>query len=310
MSNTAVIFPGQGSQSVGMLGSLAEAYPVVRTTFDEASDALGSDLWKLAADGPAERLDQTEWTQPVMLAADVAVWRAYRGAGGAMPVAMAGHSLGEYAALVAAGSLDLADAVRAVHERGRLMQAAVPEGTGAMAAVLGLDDEKIAEVCEATAQGAVVVPANFNAPGQIVIAGEREAVQRAADACRRAGARRAMLLAVSVPAHSPLMQPAEAGLRKALESSQIRVADCAVLHNVGLAPRFEVADIVEALVLQLTHPVRWTGTIRELSKLGATRFLECGPGRVLSGLGRRIQREAEWLALEASETLAQAARTA
>jgi len=309
MSDFAVIFPGQGSQSVGMLGSLADDYPVVRATFDEASDALGSDLWKLAADGPAERLDQTEWTQPVMLAADLAVWRSYREAGGAMPKAMAGHSLGEYAALVAAGSLGLADAVRVVQKRGQLMQTAVPEGTGAMAAVLGLDDDQVAEACRATADGAVVVPANYNAPGQVVIAGEREAVERAVDACRDAGARRAMLLAVSVPAHSPLMQPAEKGLRSVLEQVEVRAPECPVLHNAGVAPRSDTEAIREALVLQLTHPVRWTGTIRELSNLGAIRFLECGPGRVLSGLGRRIERGAEWLALEASETLVQAARS-
>lgn len=310
MSNTAVIFPGQGSQSVGMLGSLAERYPIVRKTFDEASDALGNDLWSLAADGPAERLDQTEWTQPTLLAADIAVWRAYREAGGAMPGSMAGHSLGEYAALVAAGSLELADAVRIVRKRGQLMQAAVPEGTGAMAAVLGLNDETVAEVCEAGAEDSVVVPANYNAPGQVVIAGERDAVERAAEACRDAGARRAMLLSVSVPAHSPLMQPAQQGLRSALEAVEIRSPACPVLHNVGLAPRSDAAAVLEALVLQLTHPVRWTGTIRELSNHGATRFLECGPGRVLTGLGRRIEREAEWLALEASETLVQAARAA
>ncbi len=310
MNNTAIIFPGQGSQSMGMLAALADSRAIVRETFAEASDALGSDLWQLASEGPAERLDQTRWTQPAVLTADVAVWRAYREAGGALPGAMAGHSLGEYAALVAAGGMRLADAVAVVHERGRLMQNAVAEGVGAMAAILGLDDERVAEICRAEAGDAVVVPANYNAPGQVVIAGERPAVERAADACREAGARRAMLLAVSVPAHSPLMQPAEEGLRAALQGVEITAPECPVLHNVGIEARSDAASIREALVLQLTHPVPWTGTIRELGARGAARFLECGPGRVLCGLGRRIERDAEWLGLESPEVLDQAARPA
>lgn len=304
MTETAAIFPGQGSQSVGMLSELAAAFPIVRETFDEASDALGRDLWALVAEGPAEELDRTEWTQPAMLAGDVAVWRAWHGAGGAAPIALAGHSLGEYAALVAAGAMGFGDAVRVVGERGRLMQAA---GAGAMAAVLGLDDERVAGICASEAAGEVVVPANYNAPGQVVIAGQREAVDRVVAACRDAGAKRAMSLPVSVPAHSPLMAPAADGLRAALDRIAIRAPDCPVLHNVDLQARSEPSGIRDALVQQLTHPVPWTGTIRALAARGVGRFIECGPGRVLCGLGRRIERGAEWLALESAETLQQAA---
>lgn len=307
MTETAVIFPGQGSQSVGMLDALAASRESIGATFDEASEAIDRDLWKLVVEGPAEELDRTEWTQPAMLAADVAVWRAYRQAGGEAPVAMAGHSLGEYAALVASGCMAFGDAARVVHERGRLMQQAVPSGAGAMAAVLGLEDERVADICDGVANGAVVAPANYNAPGQVVIAGEREAVERAAEACRDAGARRAMLLPVSVPAHSTLMSPAMDGLREVLSGIDLRAPECPVLHNVDLEPRDDVASIREALVQQLTHPVPWTGTIRALESLGASRFLECGPGRVLCGLGRRIARDADWLALESPETLDQAA---
>ena len=299
MTDTAAIFPGQGSQSIGMLADLAASNELVRATFDEASRAIGRDLWALASDGPAEELNQTRWTQPAMLAADVAVWRVYTSRGAQMPVAMAGHSLGEYAALVAAESMALVDATAVVHERGRLMQEAVGEGEGAMAAILGLDDELVEQICADLGRSEkTVVAANYNSPGQLVIAGSRSGVESAVDKCKQAGAKRAMLLPVSVPAHSPLMAPAAEGLQRALEMIAIKPPACPVLHNFDLQPRETPESIRSALIEQLTHPVPWTGTIRELIARGATRFLECGPGRVLSGLGKRIDRDAAWLALE------------
>lgn len=301
--NAAAIFPGQGSQAVGMLADLAARHACVRATFDEASCALGDDLWLLVSQGPAERLDQTRWTQPAMLAADIAVWRAYRAAGGSMPCAMAGHSLGEYAALVAAGAIDFDDAVRVVHRRGELMQAAVAEGEGAMAAILGLDDAEVERICEAHA-GAFA--ANYNAPGQLVIAGTRAAVEAAVADCKTAGARRVLMLAVSVPAHSPLMAAAEVGLRAALDSIEIRPPEIDVLHNADLEAHRDAASIRTALVQQLTRPVPWTRTILALRQRGVQRFLECGPGRVLSGLGKRIDGDVEWLPLESPESMAAA----
>lgn len=299
MTETAAIFPGQGSQRIGMLADLAAESEPVKATFDEASGAIGRDLWTLVVEGPAEELNQTRWTQPAMLAADIAVWRVYRSRGGVMPKALAGHSLGEYAALVAAESLDLTDAVAVVHERGRLMQDAVAEGEGAMAAILGLDDEVVEQICaDRVCSNKTVVAANYNSPGQLVIAGSREGVESAVNECNKAGAKRAMLLPVSVPAHSPLMRPAAEGLARALRMIEIKPPVCAVLHNFDLQPRDEPEEIRRALIEQLTHPVPWTGTIRQLIVRGTTRFLECGPGRVLSGLGKRIDRQAEWLALE------------
>ncbi len=309
MTKTAAIFPGQGSQRVGMLAELAGDSDLVRATFDEASRAIGRDLWQLVAEGPAEELNQTRWTQPAMLAGDIAVWRVYRERGGEMPLAMAGHSLGEYAALVAAGAMTLVDAAAVVHERGRLMQSAVAEGEGAMAAILGLEDRQVEELCAASKPDRAVVAANYNSPGQLVIAGSRAGVEQVVGRCRQAGARRAMLLPVSVPAHSPLMAPAAAGLQQTLESVEIGPPARPVLHNVDLQPREDADSIRQALVDQLTHPVPWTGTIRELVARGATTFLECGPGRVLSGLGKRIQRDAEWLALESGPGIEQALET-
>jgi len=304
MTETAAIFPGQGAQRVGMLAELAGEHDLVRATFEEASRPIGRDLWQLVSEGPDEELNQTRWTQPAMLAGDVAVWRVYRERGGAMPLAMAGHSLGEYAALVAAGSMMLADAAAVVHERGRLMQQAVPEGEGAMAAVLGLEDAQVEQFCADCAPEHPVVAANYNSPGQLVIAGSLAGVERVVEQCRQAGARRAMLLPVSVPAHSPLMAPAASGLLGVLEGIEIGAPARPVLHNVDLRPRQDAASIRQALVDQLTRPVPWTGTIRELVARGATTFLECGPGRVLSGLGKRIQRDAEWLALESGQGMA------
>lgn len=307
MSETAAIFPGQGSQSVGMLAELAARSELVRETFDEASRAIGEcDLWQLVSVGPADELNQTRWTQPAMLAGDIAVWRVYRDRGGAMPAAMAGHSLGEYAALVAAEAMALVDAAAVVHERGRLMQEAVAEGEGAMAAILGLADEQVEQICAAVGSSEVVVAANYNSPGQLVVAGSRAGVEQAVAECKQAGAKRAMLLPVSVPAHSPLMAPAASGLKRVLEMITIKTPVRPVLHNVDLRSRDAADSIRQALIDQLTHPVPWTGTIRALVAHGATRFLECGPGKVLSGLGRRIQRDAEWLALESPEGVEQA----
>lgn len=304
MTHSAVVFPGQGSQSVGMLAEMHAASERIAQTFAEASDAIGRDLWQLASAGPGDELNQTRWTQPVMLAADIALWREYRARGGELPLAMAGHSLGEYAALVAAGALEFTDAVRVVHARGELMQQAVAEGEGAMAAILGLDDEVVERICGDT-EGSVVA-ANYNSPGQVVIAGSRISVERAVERCRQAGARRAMLLPVSVPAHSPLMEPAAAGLAAALAEVPIRAPQCPVLHNRDLKPHSEPEEIRQALVEQLTYPVPWTETVRELRGRGATRFLECGPARVLAGLGRRIDRDAEWIALESPDGMQQA----
>ena len=306
MTETAAIFPGQGSQSVGMLGGLAGESDLVRATFEEASRAIGHDLWQLVAEGPDEELNQTRWTQPAMLAADIAVWRVYRERGGGMPLAMAGHSLGEYAALVAAESMALVDAAAVVHERGRLMQEAVAEGEGAMAAIIGLEDDQVEQLCADSAADQPVVAANYNSPGQLVIAGSRAGVERVVEQCRQAGARRAMLLPVSVPAHSPLMVPAADGLEQALKRIEIGPPALPVLHNADLQPREDADSIRQALIDQLTRPVPWTGTIRELVARGATTFLECGPGRVLSGLGKRIHREADWLALESAQGIEQA----
>lgn len=290
-----------------MLADLAASSDLVRATFDQASRAIGRDLWSLVGEGPAEELNQTRWTQPAMLAADIAVWRVYLSRGGQAPMAMAGHSLGEYAALVAADSIALPDAVAVVHERGRLMQEAVGEGEGAMAAILGLDDEQVEKICADMARSEkTVVAANYNSPGQLVIAGSRAGVGEAVDECKKAGAKRAMLLPVSVPAHSPLMASAAEGLQRALGTIEIKAPACAVLHNFDLQPREAPESIRRALVEQLTHPVPWTGTIRELIARGTTRFLECGPGRVLSGLGKRIERDVEWLALETPDGIGQA----
>ncbi|MDT8439229.1 MAG: ACP S-malonyltransferase [Wenzhouxiangellaceae bacterium] len=303
MSQVALVFPGQGSQSVGMLKALADEFETVAATLDEASEALGRDLRVLIFEGPEAELNQTRWTQPALLAADVAVWRCYREIGGELPSAMAGHSLGEYAALVAAEAMSLGDAIRVVARRGELMQAAVAEGEGAMAAILGLDDDAVRALCEGVGLGGVAVPANFNAPGQVVVAGLARSVEEVMEAARKQGAKRVLRLPVSVPAHSPLMAPAQDGLRAVLEQVELRVPQSLVLHNVGLEPRRDPESIRAALVEQLVAPVPWTETVRALSLWRVTRFLECGPGRVLCGLGKRIDRSLEWLPLETPEAL-------
>ncbi|MDN3518472.1 ACP S-malonyltransferase [Aquisalimonas lutea] len=304
MAYKAFVFPGQGSQSVGMLDDLAAATPVVEQTFAEASDALGEDLWALVREGPEQELNRTDRTQPAMLAAGVAVWRALREKGAPTPSYLAGHSLGEYSALVCAGSLEFADAVRLVADRGRFMQEAVPQGEGAMAAVLGLDDQQVADVCAAAAQGDVVEPVNFNAPGQVVIAGATAAVERAIAGAKQAGAKRAMPLPVSVPAHCALMEPAAERLAERLAGVAIRAPGVAVVHNVDVALCDDPDGIRERLVRQVHRPVRWVETVRFLGEQGVTTLVECGPGKVLAGLTRRIDKTLEGRAVYDPDTLA------
>ncbi len=287
----AILFPGQGSQSVGMLAALADRHACVRETIDEASTVLGRDFWSLTQAGPDEELNRTERTQPALLAAGVATWRVWQEVGGAMPAFMAGHSLGEYSALVAAGSLAFGDALRLVERRGQLMQQAVPEGRGAMAAIVGLEDDAVATLCADLAEGQVLEPVNYNAPGQVVVAGEREAVERAVAAAKGLGARMARMLAVSVPAHSSLMRAAAADLEAALAAVDIRPPAVPVIHNLDASPRQEPAAIREALVAQLHSPVRWTQSVRRMIGEGVDQFVECGPGKVLCGLVKRIDRD-------------------
>lgn len=294
----AFVFPGQGSQSVGMLADLAARSARVKDAFDEASEGAGVDLYALASSGPDAALNQTEFTQPALLAAGVAVYRLWRDAGGDEPAALAGHSLGEYAALVAAGALALGDAARLVRERGRLMQSAVPPGVGAMAAVLGTDDVALIErVCREVAGSEVVAPANFNGPGQTVIAGHRAAVERALGALVEAGVRKHVMLPVSVPSHTALMAPAAAALGAALANVALRAPRIPVIHNVDGDTHSEPAAIVDALVRQLHQPVRWTLAMTRLIGRGATRFGECGPGKVLTGIARRVDRALDARAL-------------
>ena len=301
----ALVFPGQGSQAVGMM-SRYEAYPVVRDTFSEASKALGEDLWELVENGPEEALNQTVNTQPAMLAADIAVYRAWRAAGGGAPVVVAGHSLGEYAALVAAGALAFADAVPLVRYRAASMQEAVPAGVGAMAAVMGLDEAGLADACREAAQGQVVEPVNFNAPDQIVIAGHREAVERAAAAAKARGAKRAVILPVSAPFHSVLMKPAAERLAAYLAKVVIDAPAVPVVHNVDAGMAASPDAIRTALAAQAASPVRWVATIRAIAAQGVTHILECGPGKVLTGLARRIAPDLTALPLNDADAIAAA----
>ncbi len=288
--NYAFVFPGQGAQSVGMLGDLAASFPIVRHTFEEASDALGYDLWTLIQDGPEAELNRTEKTQPAMLTAGVAVYRVLADQVDLKPTAMAGHSLGEYTALTAAGAWTLADAVRLVALRGQLMQQAVPEGEGAMAAILGLSDEDVRAVCTEAAQGDVCEAVNFNSPGQVVIAGNRAAVERAQNLAQAKGAKRVVPLPVSVPSHCTLMKPAAEKLGEALADVEMAMPVVPVLHNVDAALRDDVDAIREALVAQLYQPVQWVRTIEQMKAGGVTQLFELGPGKVLTGLNRRIDR--------------------
>jgi [acyl-carrier-protein] S-malonyltransferase len=299
-NSLAFVFPGQGSQSLGMLSELAAAHPIVRDSFDKASAGCGLDLWQLASEGPEEQLNQTEFTQPALLAANVAAWRAWLAAGGAQPARFAGHSLGEYAALVAAGALSLADGARLVRERGRLMQAAVPAGTGAMAAVLGAEDAVVAEVCSAVSGEEVVVPANYNSPGQVVIGGHAAAVDRAIAELNARGVRKTVKLAVSVPSHTPLMRAAADQLADAIAAVTWQMPDRPVVHNADAGVADSVVGIADALVRQLYLPVRWTECMQALASAGATRIVECGPGKVLSGLARRIDKSLDARAIGAA----------
>jgi len=285
----ALVFPGQGSQSVGMLAALAAEFPVIQATFAEASGVLGYDLWELVQQGPKELLDETERTQPAMLAAGVATWRAWLAAGGAMPARMAGHSLGEITALTCAGSFAFTDAVRLVQFRGRVMQEAVPKGTGAMAAILGLEDEGIEAACAEAAQGEVVEAVNYNTPGQVVIAGHATAVARAIEACKARGAKRAALLPVSVPAHSSLMHSAGERLRTELAGIAVQTPGCEV-YAIGLGRHTTPDSVRDNVVRQLYGAVRWTATVQDLLSHGARRLVECGPGKVLTSMNRRIDR--------------------
>ncbi len=298
MPDFAITFPGQGSQSVGMLADLASSFPLVGETFQEASDALGMDLWRLSQEGPVEDLNQTTNTQPAMLAAGVAVWRVWNAQGGPTPKVMAGHSLGEYSALVAAGSLAFADAISLVRERGRLMQQAVPQGEGAMAAILGLSDDQVRDVCAQAAQGEVAEAVNFNSPGQVVIAGNASAIGRAVDLAKEAGAKRALLLDVSVPSHCALMRDAADQLYTALQSVEMELPKIPVRHNVNVAVADSPEMIRSLLQQQLFSPVRWVETVQMIgAEDGVSVLLEAGPGKVLTGLSKRIDKSMGGLAV-------------
>ncbi len=292
----AFFFPGQGSQSLGMMNGF-DGTAVVKATFDEASAVLGQDLWAMINSDDAAPINETVNTQPLMLAAGVATYRAYLEAGGKAPAVAAGHSLGEYTALVVAGALDFADAVKLVRLRAELMQSAVPQGEGAMAAILGLDDDVVREVCTEAAQGSVVEAVNFNSPGQVVIAGAAAAVERAMELAKEKGAKRALPLPVSVPSHCSLMKPAAEKLAEALKNVVIKTPKIRVIHNADVTAYDDAEKIKDALVRQLYSPVRWTETVNALVAEGVTQSAECGPGKVLAGLAKRINKEASCSAL-------------
>jgi len=295
-----MLFPGQGSQSVGMLRELGETDPPIAATWSEASDVLGYDMAELVANDPEGLLDQTEYTQPALVAAGVAVWRTWKARGGADPAMLAGHSLGEYTALVAADALDFADALRLTRVRGQAMQAAVQPDAGAMAAIIGLDDDAVGEVCTSVSSGDdhLVSAANFNAPGQVVVAGHADAVTAACERAKEAGARMAKMLAVSVPSHCALMRPAAERLSAHLSEIPLREPRIPLLHNVDAHPRASVEGIRKALVAQLESPVHWTDSVRAMIAEGHELMLECGPGRVLTGLNKRIDRQLQTIALK------------
>ncbi|MBD9631241.1 ACP S-malonyltransferase [Pseudomonas sp. PDM19] len=286
-ASLAFVFPGQGSQSLGMLAELGAQHAIVRDTFAEASSALGYDLWALVQDGPEERLNQTDKTQPAILTVSIALWRLWQSEGGVQPAYVAGHSLGEYSALVAAGSLAFADAVKLVERRGQLMQEAVPAGTGGMAAILGLEDADVLAACAEAAQGEVVSAVNFNAPGQVVIAGAAKAVERAIEACKARGAKRAVALPVSVPSHCELMRPAAERFAEAVEAVQWQMPQIALVQNVTAQVPVDLAALKRDLLAQLYSPVRWVESVQLLAEKGVTDLVECGPGKVLAGLNKR-----------------------
>jgi [acyl-carrier-protein] S-malonyltransferase len=291
--NLAFVFPGQGSQSVGMLNALAASYSEVKQTFESASDALGQDLWKLVAEGSEEELNQTQNTQPVMLVAGVAVWKIWCSHSKIRPFWMAGHSLGEYTALVCSGSLSLVDAVKLVAIRGQLMQQAVPDGEGAMAAIIGLDNPMVVKICADAAENEVVSAVNFNAPGQVVIAGNKSAVIRAMALAKQESARMVVLLPVSVPSHCQLMLPAAEKLEEYLQKTDFSKPDVTLIHNTDVASHPSAEAIRLSLKKQLYSPVLWVDTIKYMHDQGVTRFVECGPGKVLAGMNKRIVKDAE-----------------
>ncbi|MDF1781028.1 MAG: ACP S-malonyltransferase [Alcanivoracaceae bacterium] len=305
MSKTAFLFPGQGSQAVGMLADHG-GETMIKQTFQEASGALGYDVWQLCQDGPEDALNQTDKTQPILLTAGVALWRLWQQRGGPRPDYLAGHSLGEYSALVCAGVLNLGDGVRLVRTRGELMQSAVPAGEGKMAAILGLDDDQVRAACADAAQGDVVEAVNFNAPGQVVIAGSAAAIERAIEACKAAGAKRAMALSVSVPSHCALMMPAAEKLAEVMQSMNFHAAEIPVINNVDVEQETDIDKIRDALVRQLHSPVRWVETVQALVSAGVTHGYECGPGKVLGGLVKRIDRGLNVQALDNAASFEQA----
>ena len=302
-SSYAVIFPGQGSQSTGMLSELAEQHAEVGDTFQQASNALGFDLWQLVANGPEEKLNQTENTQPALLSASVAIWKILEKQTGRTSGLLAGHSLGEYSALVCAGALDFSDAVKLVAKRGKYMQQAVAAGEGSMAAILGLEDEDIIRICESISADKIVSAANFNSPGQVVIAGHADAVEEAVAAAKEAGAKRSVILPVSVPSHCLLMQSAAEKLKQDLESVNIQIPRIPVLHNVDAKPKDTVEGIRKALVEQLYKPVQWTACVQAIKHADYSLLVECGPGKVLTGLVKRIDRSLTCIASENSTAL-------
>ncbi len=308
-ASLAFVFPGQGSQSLGMLAELGAQQSVVVDTFAEASSALGYDLWALTQSGPEEQLNQTDKTQPAILAASIAIWRLWQAEGGAQPAFVAGHSLGEYSALVAAGSLPFAEAVKLVELRGQLMQQAVPAGKGGMAAILGLEDADVLAACAEAAQGEVVSAVNFNAPGQVVIAGSAAAVERAIEACKAKGAKRAMALPVSVPSHCDLMRPAAERFASSVESIEWQAPQIPLVQNVSAAVVADLDVLKRDLLAQLYSPVRWVESMVALGDRGVTSLVECGPGKVLSGLNKRCVKGISTYNLDTPEAFA-AARAA
>ncbi len=286
-ASLAFVFPGQGSQSLGMLADQGANHPLILDTFAQASDALGYDLWALTQEGPVESLNQTDKTQPAILTASIALWHVWLAEGGAVPAFVAGHSLGEYSALVAAQSLSLADAVKLVERRGQLMQEAVPAGQGGMAAILGLDDADVIAACAEAAQGEVVSAVNFNSPGQVVIAGSAEAVKRAMELCKARGAKRALPLPVSVPSHCELMRPAAERFAESIEAIEWQAPQIPLVQNVSASVVTDLATLKTDLLQQLYKPVRWVESIQALAANGATQLVECGPGKVLAGLNKR-----------------------
>jgi [acyl-carrier-protein] S-malonyltransferase len=304
--NLAFVFPGQGSQKVGMLADMAAEFPVVEQTFAEASEVLGYDLWALVQTGPQEELNLTERTQPMLLTASVAIWRVWNEKGGAKPALMAGHSLGEWTALVCAGVVAFQDAVNLVQQRGKFMQEAVPAGEGAMAAVIGLDDDAIKVACDQAAGDEVVAPVNFNSPGQVVIAGSAAAVERAIPLCKEAGAKRAMPLPVSAPFHTSLMKPAADRLAEQINATQFSAPEVPVVHNVSAKTEADPEGIKALMIEQIYAPVLWSDCVRTMSKAGITQMVECGPGKVLSGLAKRIEKGLSAFPAESPDALVKA----